>query len=36
MKTKKNKNFGNFFLNWEKFAESVCYTAPERRGRHER
>lgn len=36
MKTKKNKIFKNIFLNWEKIAESVCYTAPERRGRYER
>ena len=36
METKKIKIFKNIFLNWEKSAESVCYTAPERRGRHER
>ena len=36
MKIKKIKIFKIIFLNWEKFAESVCYTALERRGSYER
>ena len=33
---KKFKIFKKIFSNWEKFAESVCYTALERRGGYER
>jgi hypothetical protein len=36
MKIKKFKIFKKIFSNWEKFAESVCYTALERRGGYER